>query len=163
MGAHSGHAAQDHTPPGGGAACRQARAEDDVRSIDIGPEWVCIRRRIAGFETWVNVPTASYRGVTLRMKAAGTFEIVLLHADASLDVVLAEAADDRDVIARWRSYARRTCLPLLVEDQEGRLQPMRDAPAPQPSQRRGASALKNRRPRFLARRRMGSPPSASVH
>ncbi len=140
-----------------------AYAEDGVRRVDIGTEWICIRRRIAGLETWVNVPTQSYRGVTLRVKPTGAFEIVLLHVDANLDVTLLEAPDDRDVIASWRAYARETGLPLLVEDREGRLQPVPDAPAPRPSQRRAASPLKHRRPRFLARRHVGSAGVPPVH
>jgi Family of unknown function (DUF6101) len=129
------------------------RAEDGLKRVEIGAEWICIRRRIAGLETWVNVPTQSYRGVNLRSEAeSGLFEIVLLHMDASLEIVLTRTADDTDVIALWRDYARTLALPLLVEDAQGRLQPMEDHSVLTPFPRRFGSPLKNRRPRFLARR-----------
>jgi hypothetical protein len=129
------------------------RAEDGQKRVEIDAEWICIRRRIAGLETWVNVPTQSYRGVNLRSVAeGGLFEIVLLHMDASLEIVLTRTADDTDVIALWRDYARTLALPLLVEDNHGRLQPMEDHSVLNPFPRRLGSPLKNRRPRFLARR-----------
>ncbi len=129
------------------------RAEDGLKRVEIGSDWICIRRRIAGLEAWVNVPTQSYRGVNLRAIAeVGLFEIVLLHMDASLEIVLTRTADDTDVIALWRDYARTLALPLLVEDSHGRLQPMEDHACLNPFPRRLGSPLKNRRPRFLARR-----------
>jgi Family of unknown function (DUF6101) len=129
------------------------RTEDGLKRIEIGVDWICIRRRIAGLETWVNVPTSSYRGVNLRAVAAGgLFEIVLPHMDASLEIVLIRTADDTDVIALWRDYARMLGLPLLVEDSQGRIQPLDDHGHLNPFPRRLGSPLKNRRPRFLARR-----------
>jgi Family of unknown function (DUF6101) len=95
------------------------RAEDGLKRVAVSSEWICIRRKIAGLETWVNVPTPSYRGVNLRAVVGGnTIEIVLLHMDPSLEIVLARTSDDTDVIALWRSYARMLSLPLLVEDTE---------------------------------------------
>jgi hypothetical protein len=125
------------------------------RRIEIGGEAIRICRRIAGLDTWVNVPLRSYRGVTLRVAATGQCEIALLHVDPALDLVLARAPDDRDVIAVWRGYGRMIDLPLLVEDAAGRLQPITDRPAAVGARRRAGSALRNRRPRFLARRVVG--------
>jgi Family of unknown function (DUF6101) len=126
-----------------------------MKHVEISAEWICIRRRIAGLETWVNVPTQSYRGVTLRAAEGGLFEIVLLHVDPSLDLALSRAPDDTDVIALWRSYGRMMGLPLLAEDQDGRLQPMQPEPVTAVAPRRMGSPLRVRRPRFLARRHVG--------
>jgi hypothetical protein len=140
------------------------RAEDGLKRVEISAEWICIRRRIAGMETWVNVPTTSYRGVNLRAVAeGGLFEIVLLHMDPSLEIVLTRTADDTDVIALWRSYGQKLSLPLLVEDAEGRLQPMEGHVQVGPFSRRHGSPLKNRRPRFLARRKMNIVTETPVH
>ena len=134
------------------------RAEDGLKRVEISADWICIRRRIAGLETRVNVPTQSYRGVNLRAIAeAGLFEIVLLHMDASLEIVLTRTADDTDVSALWRDYSRTLALPLLVEDNQGRLQPMEDHGHRSPFPRRLGSPLKNRRPRFLACRTVAIP------
>jgi hypothetical protein len=125
------------------------------RRIEIRDGVIRVCRRIAGVEAWVNAPVASYRGVTLRVSSAFSYEIALLHVDPALDLVLARAPDDRDVIALWRRYGRMTGLPLLVEDSAGRLQPMEDKAAPVASGRRAGSSLRHRRPRFLARREAG--------
>ncbi|MGL4240437.1 MAG: DUF6101 family protein [Beijerinckiaceae bacterium] len=131
--------------------------------VEIGAEWVCIRRTIVGLETWVNVPTQSYRGVALRRSASGHFEVAFLHVDPALDVILCRAPDDADVIALWRRHGRAARLPLLVEDSDGRLQPLPEAPPAGPAARRYGSALKLRRPRFLARRPAGLAASGIVH
>lgn len=143
-------------------ACQ--RAEDGMQRVAFSPEWVCIRRRIAGLETWVNVPTPSYRGVNLRATLEhNTLEIVLLHMDPSLELVLARTVDDTDVIALWRSYGSALSLPLLVEDQQGRLRPVEESTAQRSVERRFGSALKHRRPRFLSRRQVGICGKALVH
>jgi Family of unknown function (DUF6101) len=140
------------------------RSEDGLKRVEISAEWICIRRRIAGLETWVNVPTASYRGVNLRAVAtSGLFEIVLLHMDPSLEIVLSRTPDDTDIIALWRSYAGTLGLPLLVEDADGRLQPVDDSARPGPFSRRFGSPLKDRRSRFLSRRRTGKGGDMPVH
>jgi Family of unknown function (DUF6101) len=140
------------------------RAEDGLKRVAISSEWICIRRRIAGLETWVNVPTPSYRGVNLRAIVEGNaIEIVLLHMDPSLELVLARTSDDTDVIALWRSYARMLSLPLLVEDPEGRLQTVEDSTTQRSVERRFGSALKYRRPRFLSRRIVGVSGERLVH
>jgi Family of unknown function (DUF6101) len=134
-----------------------------VAGVHVDSEWVTIRRQIAGFSKQVNVPTSSYRGVTLRSAGpeAG-FEIALLHMDASLDVILAACTDDTDLIAAWRGYARDLGLPLLIADQEGRLQPVQETMGHAATARRGGSPLRHRRPRFLSRRQTGCPALATL-
>jgi hypothetical protein len=162
----SGRIGDRRKPPAGlvsEAAAYGPKLEAGLLRIAADREWIRINRRIAGLETWVNVPTTSYRGVSLR--AAGqseAFEIVLLHIDPSLELTLARASDDTDIIALWRHYAASLGLPLLVEDGEGRLQPVEGADHG-PFTRRPGSPLKNRRPRFLARRHAGKMGGQPVH
>jgi Family of unknown function (DUF6101) len=140
------------------------KSEDGLQRISVDREWIRISRRIAGLETWVNVPTASYRGVTLRSADdTGQYEIVLLHMDPSLELVLSRAKDDSDIIALWRRFASTLDLPLLVEDGEGRLQTVSDGMTAGPYERRNGSPLKGRRPRFLSRRRMGNVSQKLIH
>jgi Family of unknown function (DUF6101) len=143
------------------AACSAPVGECE-RLVDITPERITLLRRIAGFEKRVNVPTQSYRGVTLKADG-GTYEVSLSHLDRSLDVLLLRAADDGDVIATWRGYGRATGLPLLIEDAEGRFQPFEDQRQHGPAERRFGSPLKLRRPRFLARRAAGHADAGMVH
>ena len=131
------------------------------RSVEIGSEWITIRRDISGIEARINVPTQSYRGVTLR--AAGeNFEIALTHMDESLEVVIARTSDDSELIALWRGYGRMLSLPLLAEDARGRLQAMEARGAGGPFPRRRGSPLKNRRARFLANRKTGFASAAAA-
>jgi Family of unknown function (DUF6101) len=133
-----------------------------VEGVHVDSEWVIIRRIIAGLPAQVNVPTSSYRGVTLRSAGPGSdtsngFEIALLHMDTNLDVILEACVDDTDLIASWRRYARDLALPLLIEDREGRLQPVQETAGRMGHARRGGSPLRHRRPRFLSRRQPGCP------
>jgi hypothetical protein len=140
------------------------KSENGLQKIAVDRELIRISRRIAGLETWVNVPTPSYRGVTLRSSNhAGQYEIVLLHIDPSLELVLSRAHDDSDIIALWRRYAATLDLPLLVEDSEGRLQTVSDGMTNGPFERRNGSPMKGRRPRFLSRRRVGSMSQKLIH
>lgn len=141
---HSAVAAGGKPPAVPGAAEAQ-------RSFDIGSQWITIRRSICGIEACVNVPTQSYRGVTLRAAGRG-YELALTHADASLDVLIARTQDDSDMVALWRGYARMLSLPLLAEDGGGRLHAMEAWRADGPFARRRGSPLKNRRSRFSAAR-----------
>jgi hypothetical protein len=136
-------------------------AEDGVQRLAFDREFVRISRRIAGLEMLVNVPTPSFRGVALQALAGGGFRVVMRHADPGLDVVLAEAPDDADVIADWRRFGRLTGLALLVEDPEGRVRTLEEAGPSTPSARRYGSALKSRRPRFLAMRAVGCEASTA--
>jgi hypothetical protein len=139
------------------------RAEDGVQRVAFGRDVVTVSRRIAGLETKVNIPTSSFRGVTLKAAHDGSFDIVLLHVDPGLSVPLSHAPDDADVIASWREFGRLTGLPLLVEDAEGRLQPMVEERPARPALRRRGSPLRMRRPRFLAQRIAGRAGPVMVH
>jgi Family of unknown function (DUF6101) len=140
------------------------KSEDGLQRIIVDRELIRISRRIAGLETWVNVPTISYRGVTLRSaQQSEQFEIVLLHMDPSLELVLSRTKDDSDIIALWRRFADGLGLPLLIEDKDGRLQTVSDGMATGPYERRLGSPLKGRRPRFLNRRRVGNMSLKLIH
>jgi hypothetical protein len=130
-------------------------AEDGVQRIRISGDRIEVSRRIAGIDSLLSVPASSFKGVTLRNGAGSGFEISLMHLDPSMNLAVYQAADDRDIIAIWRRYARTLKLPLLVEDREGRLQCVSEETAQIPFDRRGGSPLKNRRPRFLSRRAQG--------
>jgi hypothetical protein len=143
----------------GAVMARCARSEDGVQRVVLSRDWVAIGRRIAGLETSVNVPTQSYRGVALQAFGEGGFRIVMRHVDPGLDVALAEAPDDSEVIADWRGFGRLTGLPLLVEDAEGLVREIADDRPCRPFGRRYGSPLKLRRPRFLAMREMAPVPA----
>lgn len=139
------------------------RADDAQRRVFVGEGRVVIDRKVEGVAMRLGLQCSAYRGVVLTLAGAPDeprFIIRLDHADAELSVILAETADDAEIVALWRGYAAQTGLPRFLERESGVLEPTETrlgdvviGPAPV-MRRRGAAALL-RRPRFLMRRRMG--------
>lgn len=88
----------------------------------------------------------------LRRTPGGGFELRFLAGDYDERIHLARSDDD--VIADWRALASRFGLRLLAAADGPGAAVEPHAP---PSPRRFGSALRHRRPRFLARRRSGRP------
>ncbi len=144
---------------------RDVRADGQRRQIDVSRERVVIRRSVGGVPMTINLSTRAFRGVSLRLRETGEaghgFELALAHHDADLSVVLASFAEEGDVLAAWREWARFFDLPTLVERRLGEDEPEkpmlgRVAASPAAPRRRG-KWITARRPRFLARRKVGDP------
>ena len=142
------------------------RADRGRREIAISTDRVTIRRRLQGIDMRLTLAVAAYTGVALCLRPAlgGTlfYQVRLVHSDRDLSVVLDEAADDRDIVADWRLWARVLGLPALVERSVDCFEPASDVPAKANATLRCVRrkrALK-RRPKFLARRRMGGAVSS---
>lgn len=128
---------------------------------------VC-RRLPSGIPMAMRLPMAVFEGVAVRMVAdaadpagEGLVVLELLHRDPHLSLPLSVARDLDDVVADWKAWARVLMLPLLIVEADGswraletRLGGVVVAP-PRPRRRR--SVLAGRRPRFLARRKVGRP------
>ena len=146
-------------------AAPDPRADERRRLVRLDGEKVAIHRVVGGVFMRVTVPTSAYRGVALRVVDARedgfSYQISLVHADPDLSVALAETRDDSEVQAEWRLWARALGLPALVERVAGHDEPAdtmlgRVAVKPVAPRRRGKTIV-SRRPRFLARRRIGRP------
>jgi hypothetical protein len=153
---------------------RDQAADGQVRQVELHRERVILRREVRGMLMAVGVPVSTFRGVTLRVQQdddelAASACVTLDHSDDALTVPLFEAEDTDDVLAVWRAWGRVLGLPLLVAELSGtvhepfpRLGAL-DIDDPSPRRRR-RSALRNRRPRFLTRRKAGRDiADASVH
>lgn len=133
------------------------RADGQHREILLSADAVTIRRRLNGIAMRVSVPVRAYDGVCVALRPTGSgevgYEIRLAHRDADLSVSLAQAADDLDIWADWRSWARFFGLPALVERSDGM-----EAPGPARDGAAVASAVpakrrsRRRRPAFITRR-----------
>ena len=146
-------------------AAPDPRADGRRRMVRLDGDKVAIDRVVGGVFMRVTVPTSAYRGVALRVidgrDNGFAYEIRLVHADPDLGVTLAETGDDSDIQAEWRLWARALGLPALVGRSEGCDEPDqqllgRVAIRPSKPRRRGKTILA-RRPRFLARRKLGRP------
>lgn len=105
----------------------------------------------------------AWRGLALRVHPElipveeGRFELALTEGGGRSIVVA--VVDDEDAVALWRASGRASGLPLLIETVDGAI----SEPYPQLGRlalgpvriRRRYSLLKDRRPRFLTRRKTG--------
>ncbi len=155
-------------------AARDKTADEHLRTIELTRERVIVRRAVRGIKMAVNLPVAAYLGVALRMQppeggTPGAVSIVLAHRDDALSLPLYSAEDGADIVAEWQSWAQVLSLPLLVAEADGHL---RDAfnrigalrVADPTWRRRRRSAIRQRRPSILLRRKAGrSIAGAAVH
>lgn len=126
---------------------------------------VC-RRLPSGIPMAMRLPMAAFEGVAVRMAAdpadpegEGLVILELLHRDPHLSLPLSVARDLDDVVADWKAWSRVLMLPMLLVEIDGswraietRLGAVKIAPV---KPRRRRSVLAGRRPRFLARRKVG--------
>jgi hypothetical protein len=145
------------------------RADNRRRAIAIAPEAVIIHRSVARVAMTIRVPSSAYRAVVLRLTdiSYGIWcEVRLTHRDPDLSVLLAESDDQAVIEACWHNWACFFSLPALVEriDRGGRKASFEvaDIARSRPRPRRGGRASTTRRPRFLARRRVGDPSFAAM-
>lgn len=103
-----------------------ARADGGERDVWVERERVLIGRRLSGARMRVSVPMQAYRGVVLSLMPSNAgqdvFRVSLVHGDHDLSVTLAEAFDDREIMATWKSWASYLRLPKLVERAPGRVE-----------------------------------------
>jgi hypothetical protein len=149
-----------------------ARADGQLRLIELHRERVILRRAISGMQMAVCLPVTHYLGVAIRIippsgEDDGAVAVVLEHRDGGLRIPLFVAPDGSDALAEWQLWGRVLGLPLLVADSDGSLsEPFRrlgavrlDKPC---ARRRRHGAIKKRRPAIFLRRRTGRPDDAPV-
>ncbi|WP_457796076.1 DUF6101 family protein [Methylocystis sp. S23] len=138
---------------------RDWRADGGARRVRVTRSDILISRRFSGVDMIISVPVPAYDGVALDVvegrDGAPCYRLSLAHRDRDLDVVLAETQDSGDAAADWKYWASWLGLPRLAAE-NGELAEVDVAGALLAGHpRRGASALRRRRPRFLTRRKLG--------
>jgi hypothetical protein len=147
-------------------------ADERKRSVELTRERVVVHRAVRGIKMAVELPMSAYLGVAVRMEQPagdrpGAITIVLEHRDPSLSLELYRADDGSDIVAEWQSWGRVLGMPLLVAEADGRLrEPFErvgalNTASPCPRRRR-RTALSQRRPSILLRRRPGVMPASPV-
>ncbi|MCT7373602.1 DUF6101 family protein [Chelativorans salis] len=110
------------------------------------------------------LPPNAFRGVAARAieeeDGLVTVTLELLHRDPMLSVPLLVAGDLDDVAADWRAWADAYRLPMLLVEADGVARTLEESigqvKAEPPKERRKGRVVRQRRPRFLARRRRGA-------
>ena len=141
-----------------------ARADGGRRVVMLERDRVVIARGVAGVFMQIALEPQTYRGVLLRLMRLDDegfhYEVRLAHNDPDFGVALAECADQAEAELAWSHWARFFRLPKLVERVEGVPEtqcPMIGGVAARSAvPRRNGRGLR-RRPRFLARRKIGRP------
>ena len=140
-----------------------AAADESRRVVDLHRERVVMRRSVRGMRMAVNVPVASFRGVSIRLTGAvngppSAIAVVLEHGDPALSLPLFSSSTSDDIVAEWQSWGRVLGLPLLVVERDGSVREpfarlgVLQVEAPT-LRRRRRGAVARRRPVFLVRRK----------
>lgn len=137
-----------------------ATADGQTRTIEIDHRRVLLMRSVHGMRMRLNLPLATYLGVSVRITAAGPdcaerLALVLEHRDAALSVPL-QIVSEETVVADWQSWGRLLGQKLLVWDGQNLREPaagFEEIEAGEASPRRPRrSALRHRRPKIFKRR-----------
>ena len=120
------------------------RADGAVRHIELHRERVVLHRAVSGMRMAINVRVSDFLGVRLRGLDDGKM-LILAHRDPALSIPLLVSADRAELEMALEMWSNIFALPQLPEDNS------RD-PAPR---RRRRNAIRERRPKFLVRRRAG--------
>jgi hypothetical protein len=130
-------------------------------SFTITDKGAVIRRPLekSGLPVSIALPPRAFIGVAARAIEDEDGEITvtleLLHKDPALCVPLLVAHDLDDVAADWRAWSDAFSLPLLLVEKDGTVRRFDKAAATSSHERRPVRLTKNRRPRFLVRRKVG--------
>jgi hypothetical protein len=129
----------------------EPRADGYVRQIELHRERVVLRRAVRGMQMALNVRVSDFLGIALR-PSSDAQAIVLVHRDPSLSIPLCVCTDGEELSDSLAMWSDVFALPQLDEGQ-------RD-PAPR---RRRRNAIRDRRPKFLMRRRTAMARELPVH
>lgn len=127
------------------------RADGYTRQIELHRERVVLRRAVRGMQMAINVRVSDFTGVALRGNDEAR-TLVLVHRDPSLSVPLQVSADGDDLAEAWAIWSEILALPQLDEGFR--------KPAPR---RRRRNAIRDRRPKFLMRRRTAMARELPIH
>jgi hypothetical protein len=127
------------------------RADGQIRQIELHRERVVLRRAVRGMRMAINVRVSDFIGIAVRQIADAQM-LVLVHRDPSLAVPLGSSADAEEIARACAMWCEIFALPQLDEK--------RRDPAPR---RRRRNAIRDRRPKFLMRRRVGMPQHVRVY
>jgi len=139
------------------------RALPGSASVYLDESIAIVKRRLSGLPLTLSVPVSGFEGVAVRIEPMGeglAATIELRHRDPSITLPLGTAEDMTSAAADWQAWARRLGLPMLVVEADGALRHVLPdgamATAVAKPTRRKRSTAGRRRPRFLARRKIGA-------
>ncbi len=140
------------------------RDSDGDVTFTITDKGAVVRRVLAssGLPVSIALPPRAFAGVAARAMEDEdgniTVTLELLHNDPALCVPLLVAHDLDDIAADWRAWSQAFAIPMLLIERDGSARRLDETLGPleaRQAARRPVRLTKNRRPRFLARRKVG--------
>ncbi|CAN5209339.1 DUF6101 family protein [soil metagenome] len=125
---------------------RDGRADGGVRHIELNRDRVTVRRTLGGMRMAINVAVRDFLGIACRETNDGR-ALILVHRDPSLSVPLLVTADELHIDLAWQMWGDLFALPQIENERDSEREP-----APR---RRRRNVIKDRRPKFLVRRKAG--------
>ena len=120
------------------------RADGNIRHIELHRERVILRRELHGMRMAIKISVSDFLGLAVRGLDESKM-LVLVHRDPALSILLCVTSDDEAIQSASETWSATFALPQLTEDT-----------AREPAQRRRRrNAIRERRPKFLVRRRAG--------
>jgi len=143
------------------------RDDDGDVVFTIDQRGAVIRRLLehSGLPVTIAIPASLFRGVAARAMEDDlgnvTVTLELLHNDPALSVPLLVADDLDDVAADWRAWAEAYGLPMMLIEADGVARSLDESVGAairivQAQERRQGKPTRQRRSRFLARRKEGT-------
>ncbi|MEL6919722.1 MAG: DUF6101 family protein [Pseudomonadota bacterium] len=142
-----------------------ARADGAAVDITVHRGGATMKKQLAmsGLPLNIALPNKAFCGVAARATETGPDSAIvtleLLHADEELCVPLRVGHDLGAIVKDWQMWAEVLGLPMMLVDSDGVARSLDESAANvitgKSNERRHHAMFAERRPRFLARRRMG--------
>ncbi|MEM1378073.1 MAG: DUF6101 family protein [Pseudomonadota bacterium] len=145
--------------------CYAGRADGSEVDITVHKGGATLKKQLAlsGLPLNIALPNKAFRGVAARATETGPESAIitleLLHEDEDLCVPLRVGHDLGAIVKDWQLWAELLGLPMMLVDSDGIARTLDESAANvitgKSNERRHHAMFAERRPRFLARRRMG--------
>lgn len=142
-----------------------ARDDRDETTITVSRRGATLKRtlRQSGLPLHIALPSHAFRGVAVRATETGPehalVTLELLHEDDELCVPLSVGHDLPQIARDWQIWSELLGLPMMMVEADGVARTLEESARAltvgEPQPRRPHALFAERRPRFLARRRLG--------
>lgn len=141
------------------------RSGNGATTITVTQRGAVLKRELtrSGLPLHIALPAHAFRGVVVRATETGPEDALvtleLLHHDEELCVPLSVGHDLRAIARDWQIWSQMLNLPMMMIEADGVARTLEESAqsliTKDPKPRRHHSMFAERRPRFLARRRLG--------
>ena len=142
------------------------RENGEAFAISVDRRGAVLKRAVETNDVAFNIalPNQAFKGVAARAMETGPesslITLELLHEDEALCVPLRVGHELADIAKDWQLWSELLSLPMMIVDSDGVARSLEESAQAvimnEPHDRRHHTMFTERRPRFLARRRLGN-------